>query len=117
MKTFPVGMDMRNEHTFSGKEPVANRNRPCSGNQAAYFSHKLVSRQDGRSSGRTGRKNAEELEKPSLREAQGSRGGEINPSKQAVAHRVHDQHRMQTEQDHSIESRRLSLTGGYLWQL
>src|SRR5580700_1431770 len=101
---------------ISGQGFVTDRNRPCGGNKAANLGHQFVSRQDGRATSSARRKDAKKLEKSSLRKTQRPRGGEINPTEQAVARCFLNRHGVQAEQNQGIESRGLPLTGGYLWQ-
>ena|ERR1700733_8385290 len=108
--------DMLHGHRVSGKEPIANRNRPCGGDETASIGYQLVPRQDGRASRGTRRKDAEKLEESPLRKTEGARRGKINTTEQAMARRVLNRNSVQTEQAQDFESRGLSLTGGYLWQ-
>jgi hypothetical protein len=110
------GRDMLHGHRIPRQEIGTDRDRPRLRNNAANLGHQLISRQDGRASGGTRRKDVEELEESSLRKAKGKSGREINPIEQAMARRFLNRNGVQTEQDKGVKSRGLSLTEGSLWQ-
>src|SRR5271169_4731331 len=107
---------MLHGHRVSRQELGADRNCPCGRDEAANLGYQLVSRQTGSAPGSAGREDIEELEESSLRKTEGTRGGKINPTEQAMARRFLNRNGVQTEQDQSVEDRGLPLTGGHLWQ-